>query len=265
MLTELGLYRIWGSDPERTWPFVRTWMPTVLRLIAPSHGYGIERMPRGGGAVLAANHFSAVDPPLIGIYSLRTIYYMTKVELLDVPVAGELLRWVGSFAVRRGAGDRDALRVARWAIRAGHVVGMFMEGTRQAFGFPGPVHPGAAMLAMREGVPVIPCGLDTFNWSLRNPRSSGVVLGEAIDLSHLPHNGRGYKEGARIIEAEIFRLWRQAAQAVADGFPPELRDGTKRYPPLRAREAVTLKGVTPWPDEPWARVPLGPVWPGRRL
>jgi 1-acyl-sn-glycerol-3-phosphate acyltransferase len=264
MLTELGLYRLWHEDPERAWPFVRAWMPAVLRLLAPNYGYGIDRMPKSGGGVVAANHFSAVDPPLIGIYSRRTIYFMTKVELLDLPVAGEALRWLGSFAVRRGRGDRDALRVARWAIGVGHVVGMFMEGTRQRFGYPGPVHPGAAMLAIREGVPVIPCGLDTFSWSLRRPRTCGLVFGQPIDLSGLPQNGRGYKEGAGIIEAEICRLWQLASNAVADGFPPELPDGARRSGPLRNGDTFPALGVEPWPREPWAEGPLGPVWPGRR-
>jgi 1-acyl-sn-glycerol-3-phosphate acyltransferase len=221
-------------------------------------------MPRSGGAVLAVNHFSAIDPPLIGVYSTRTIYYMTKVELLDVPVAGELLRWVGSFAVRRGEGDRDALRVGRWVVREGHIVGMFMEGTRQRFGYPGPVHPGAAMLAIKEGVPVIPCGLDTFGWTLRNPRRCCVVFGEALDLGGLPASGRGFKEGARVIEGEIVRLWRKAAQAIVDGFPDELPDGAKRSRPLRVRDTITHPNAKPWPDEPWAETPLGPVWPGRQ-
>ncbi len=264
MLTELGLYRLWGEDPERTWQFARWFLPAVHRVLSPSFGYGVERMPERGGAVLAANHFSGLDPTFIGIYSRRTIYYMTKYELLATPVVGEILRWMGAFAVRRGESDRDALRMARWTIANGHVVGMFMEGTRQRFGYPGPVHPGAAMLAMKEGVPVIPCGVDTFRWSLRNPRRCCVVFGEPIDLAELPHNGRGYKEGARTIETAIFRLWRQAAQAIVDGFPERLPDGSKRHSALRVSEGARIRGAAPWPGEPWARGPLGPVWRERR-
>src|SRR5262249_30794031 len=162
MLTELGLYKLLSEDPERGWRFTRLWLPAILRLIAPGYGYGGERMPTSGGAVMGADHFSAVDPPPLRGSSLRPTSYIAKNELLQRAVVGELLRWLGSFGVRRGESDRDSLRVARWAIQEGHVVGMFMEGTRQRFGYPGPVHPGAAMLAIREGVPVIPCGLDTF-------------------------------------------------------------------------------------------------------
>src|ERR671935_258962 len=158
MLTRLGVPGLWRDDPERFWEFARAFLTGFLRRVAPTYAYGIERIPRTGGAVIAANHFGTVDPPLIGIHSTRTIYYMSKVELLEIPIAGEILRWTGAFAVRRGESDRDAIRLARWLAREGHVVGMFMEGTRQRFGYPGPVHPGAVMIAIQEGVPIVPCG-----------------------------------------------------------------------------------------------------------
>jgi len=261
LLTRLGGHRLFGGTPEAMWPVARPMVPLVMRFLVPSYGYGIDRMPAAGGAVLAANHFSAIDPALVGIYSRRCVYYMAKIELLSVPVFGEFLRWTGAFAVRRGEGDRDSIRVARWAARAGHVCGMFMEGTRQKFGYPGPVHPGAAMIAIQESVPVVPCGVDTFQWSLSNRRPCAVVMGEPIDLSGLPANGRGYKEGAHVVEEAIHRLWRQAAKAVADGFPEQLPDGTPRTPPPRRRELIRVDGEA-WPREPWAAEPLGPVYPG---
>src|SRR5262245_24797150 len=114
MLTELRIPALWGGTPERTWQFARQIVIPTMWALAPTAGYGSERIPATGGLVLAANHFSGLDPTLIGIYSTRSIYYMAKIELLDVPVVGEILRWTGSFAVRRGEGDRDSIRVARW-------------------------------------------------------------------------------------------------------------------------------------------------------
>jgi len=260
VLTRLGIPKLWGEDPERLQPFVHRWIPVVLRTISPSAGYGIERVPTSGGGVVAANHFGTIDPALIGIYSRRTIYYMTKVELLSLPVVGEILRWTGSFAVRRGESDRDSIRVARWLVREGHMVGMFMEGTRQAFGYPGPVHPGAVMIAVQEEVPIVPVAIDSFGWRMSNRRPCCVVWGDPISLEGLPRTGKGYKEGAAILEAEITRLWRIAAQTVADGLPPELPDGTKRHRPLWI--AIPMRGLRPWPDEPWATEPLGPVYKG---
>ena len=262
MLTELGLYKLWGEDPERAQMFARLFMGHVTRALSNSWSYGAERIPRAGGLVVAANHFATLDPLFVAIFCTRSIYYMAKLELLEVPVAGEILRWLGAFAVKRGEGDRDALRVARWVAAEGHAVGFFMEGTRQKLGYPAPGHPGAAMIAIQEGVPLVPCGIDTFKWSIHNRRPCALVWGEPVDLSGLPRNGRGYKEGARIVDAEIVRLWRQAAQVVVDGFPESNDDGARRAGPVHPRECALVR-AQPWPTEPWAKEPLGPVFPGR--
>jgi 1-acyl-sn-glycerol-3-phosphate acyltransferase len=262
-LTRFGVQRIWGGTPEGAWRFARLPTIAIMYALAPTAGYGSERVPRTGGGVLAVNHLSGLDPTLAGIYSPRSIYYMAKIELLSVPVIGEAFRWTGSFAVRRGEGDRDSIRVARWVAGHGHVVGMFMEGTRQRFGYPGPVHPGAVMIALQERVPVVPCGLDSFRWSLSNRRPCAVVFGDPIDLGDLPANGRGYKEGAAIVEEAIHRLWRLAAEAAADGLPAALPDGTPRSPVVFPFRDSLAREAPAWPDEDWAAGPLGPVYAGR--
>ena len=139
MLFELGAYRLFHKDPLVAWRFLRLWMPAAVRALAPNAGYGVSRMPVTGGAVLAANHLSALDPPAIGVYSTRAIRYMTKAELLRVPIAGEFMRMAGTFGVRRGEGDRDSLRVHRdlsdaardWQ-RADRDSGRLFRGTRLA-------------------------------------------------------------------------------------------------------------------------------------
>lgn len=260
MLFERGVYRLFRNDPEVVWRFTRIWVPPIMRVIAPNASYGMSRIPTSGGVVVAANHLSAIDPPALGIHSERTIRYMTKVELLETPIVGEFLRMTGTFAVRRGEGDRDALRVARWLISQGHLVGLFAEGTRQPFGYPEHVQAGAAMLAMQEGVPLVPVGIDSFGWSLKNPRPIAVVAGDPLDLSPFPRNGRGYKEATELIEAELVRLWRLAAHAAADGLPDRLRDGTERDPPAPKIQLLFPPTGPQWPTEAWAEGPLGPVY-----
>ena len=230
-LTRLGVPRLWHRDPEVLWPWLRRTASSVTMLLAPSYAYGVERVPASGGGVVAANHLSAIDPPLVGTLCPRTIFYMTKVELLSMPIVGEALQWTGAFPVRRGEGDRESLRQAREIARAGHMVGVFVEGTRQRFGYPGRVLPGATMIAVQEGVPIIPCGVYSFGWSLRNRMSCAVVWGEPLDLTDLPRAGRGYKQAAEIAGAEILRLWRQAAEAAGAGFPERLADGSARVGP----------------------------------
>lgn len=263
MLTRLGLYKLLDENPERAWNWGRGPVNRIMKAIAPSYGYGHEKVPESGGLVVAVNHFSGIDPTLVGVHSQRALYYMAKLELLSVPVAGELLRWMGTFAVRRGEGDRNSLRVARWAIENGHAVGVFTEGTRQRTPHPGPMHAGAAMLAIQTGVPLVPGGVDSFGWSLRNRRTCCVIWGEPITLD-LPRNGRGYKEGTAVVAERITALWRVATQAVADGFPETLADGSRRRGPIPPREAFPQFELPSWPTEPWAVEPLGPVYRAKR-
>jgi 1-acyl-sn-glycerol-3-phosphate acyltransferase len=215
-------------DAEAGWRVGRMFVPRIATWLAPAAGYGVERVPLEGGGVVAANHFSGMDHPLIGAFSPRTIYFLAKAELLEVPVVGWSLRSLGVFGVRRGEGDRDALRHARRLAREGNLVGVHLEGTRQRLGHPGPMHAGGLMIALQEGVPVIPCGLDTFGWSPTNRRKCAVVWGAPMQLGDLPRNRRGYAEAVEIVGAEIVRLWRLAAEASAAGLPPELPDGAKR-------------------------------------
>jgi 1-acyl-sn-glycerol-3-phosphate acyltransferase len=229
LLTRLGVPWLWGGDVEKGWVFMQyNVKPITLRLAPGSWAYGTYRIPASGGAVLAANLLSGIDPPLVGTFSRRALWYMMKAELLDIPIVGEALTWTGAFPVRRGEGDRDSLRKARELVREGHIVAVFVEGTRQRFGYPGPVHAGALTIAMKERVPVIPCGVESFGWSLKNRRACALVYGEPMSFDHLPATGRGYKEAGELLAAEILRLWREAAEAVAAGFPARLPDGTPR-------------------------------------
>ena len=230
-LTTLGIPKLWDEDPEAFWRFARHVVPPALRVLAPTAAYGGERVPREGGGVVAANHFSGIDHPLIGSFCPRSIYFLAKAELFAIPLLGEVLAWLGVLPIRRGEGDREALRRARELVREGKLVGVHLEGTRQRFGHPGPVQTGGLMIAMQEGAPVIPCGVDTFGWSPSNRRLCAVVWGEPLDVSDLPRNRAGYATAAERVRTEMVRLWRLAAEACAAGLPPELPDGTRRHGP----------------------------------
>jgi len=117
--------------------------------------------PRKGAWILAANHISHFDPPLIGIAVRRKIDWMGMAELFRLPVAAAWLHAVDAFPVDRFHLDRRAVRIALTRLRAGHVVGMFPEGgIRDGAGSVlegAPARPGVAGLSQMTAAPVIPC------------------------------------------------------------------------------------------------------------
>ena len=232
LLTRLGVPKLWGEDQERLWRFARKVVEPITLGLAPAAAYGVERIPRDRGAVIAANHFSGVDHPLIGCFVPGITHFLAKSELFEIPIFGEVLSWMGVISIRRGESDRDAVRRSREHVRNGDLVVVHIEGTRQRLGYPGRIHTGGLMIAMQEGAPVVPLGLDTFGWSPTNRRLCALVFGEPLDLSHLPRNRHGYAEAGELVRTEIVRLWRQAAEAAAAGLPPELPDGTRRNEPV---------------------------------
>ena len=136
------------------------------RLITRARAVGVENVPATGGAVYAINHLHWIDIPLVGLLSPRTVWFVAKAEAAKSPVFGPSCGVHGAIAIRRGESDRDAVRHMREAARAGNIVGLFVEGTRQRNGRPGVAQPGAAMVALQEDVPVVPVAVyGTQFWS----------------------------------------------------------------------------------------------------
>lgn len=191
-----------------TWAVGRLTVQPTVAIATRLKVYGRERVPLEGGCVLACNHFSWVDPPVLGGASPRAVYFMAKVEAHRIPGLGTVIRSFGAFPVRRGESDREAVRTMRRIVSDGHPLGLFAEGTRQLSGVPGKVQPGAAMVAIQEDVPVIPVAIHGSQfWSAGNFRPVSLAWGMPMRFDGLPPGGRGYKEASVLLEAEIRRLW----------------------------------------------------------
>jgi 1-acyl-sn-glycerol-3-phosphate acyltransferase len=121
---------------------------------------GAENLPLTGPLIIASNHLNDTDPGILATRIDRVLVFMTKVELFKVPVLAQFLRAYGAFPVRRGEADLAALRLSSAALAEGKALVIFPEGTRE-----GPpellakAHPGAALLALRHDVPVIPVAI----------------------------------------------------------------------------------------------------------
>ncbi len=99
------------------WGFGKTVLAAGVHVAASLKAYGLDRIPRQGGAVLAINHLHWIDVPALGALCPRRIVFMAKAELLDVPVGGLIVRSFGTLTVRRGESDREAIRLSREAVR----------------------------------------------------------------------------------------------------------------------------------------------------
>jgi 1-acyl-sn-glycerol-3-phosphate acyltransferase len=223
---------------EIVWPFGRYTMGWLGALSARLRYYGKERIPRRGGVVLAMNHFSWIDIPCFGVACPRSTYFVAKSEAHEIPGLGQFIRVFGAMAVRRGESDREAVRRMREIVRDGNVLGIFVEGTRQRSGVPGRVQPGAAMVAIQEGVPVV-CGAihGTQHWRLGNFAPASVAWSEPIRFDGFPRGGKGYRAASDVIEQEIRRLWEWLRDLHEAGRP---RDAVPPRVSEELRASVTL-------------------------
>jgi 1-acyl-sn-glycerol-3-phosphate acyltransferase len=205
---------------DAVWKVGHWTIGTLVRLVVPTlRSYGVERVPREGGVVLAFNHFHWIDPPVFGLLSPRTIYFVAKVEAHRVPGLGQLIRSFGTISVRRGESDREAVRRMREAVRDGHALGLFVEGTRQP-GVPGTVQPGAAMAALQEDVPVVPAAIHgSFQWKAGNYHPISVAWGEPLRFDGLPKGAKGYREASLEVERRLHALHDWLADIHALGRP----------------------------------------------
>ena len=121
--------------------------------------YGQEFVPSLGPALVVSNHASYFDPPFLSCAMARPVAFMAKEELFEVPVLGQAIRLYGAYPVKRGSGDRGALRAALNALADGWLVGIFLEGTRTEDGRINDPKLGAAMIAAKAQVPLIPVAL----------------------------------------------------------------------------------------------------------
>jgi 1-acyl-sn-glycerol-3-phosphate acyltransferase len=118
------------------------------------------RFPKQGGCLLASNHVSHFDPPILSAYLRRRIDWLAMADLFQTSLARKFLDGVGAISIERNQGDRAALRNAIERLRLGRVVGIFPEGGirdgERSIVNGGSMQPGAAMIAAHAGMPVVP-------------------------------------------------------------------------------------------------------------
>jgi 1-acyl-sn-glycerol-3-phosphate acyltransferase len=132
----------------------------VLPLYASLEVKGAENVPRKGPLIVASNHLNDADPGVLSTRIPRRLVFMTKDELFHVPGLAQFLRAYGAFPIRRHEVDISAIRRSNETLKHGLALLLFPEGTRSAKDARlGKAWPGTAMIALRNGVPILPVAI----------------------------------------------------------------------------------------------------------
>lgn len=135
------------------------WVRALLLLITSRDVQGRENVPRTGALIVASNHLSNGDPPILTVAIPRQIAWLAKAEWFKTPIIGRLFRMAGMIPVRRFEADLQALRRAQNLLRDRGALAMFPEGTRGGDKGLRTGEPGTALVALRTGAPVLPIGI----------------------------------------------------------------------------------------------------------
>lgn len=165
----------------------RTVLYALAKVLFRASISGVENIPASGGYILApGGHRSILDTPLASLAGWRVLRYMGAETYFKIPGFGQFLRAMGGFPVERSMTDRQAMRLAEEVLRIGEPLAVFPEGTRQQGPIIQPLKQGAAFLACRAGVPIIPVGMGGTERAMPKgvkvprPRKVAMIIGEPI-------------------------------------------------------------------------------------
>jgi 1-acyl-sn-glycerol-3-phosphate acyltransferase len=193
------------------------WLNTAGRLVANLCRLkvsGRENIPQEGKVLLAANHRSYLDPPLVA-YAVkkRPVFFMAKSELFEMPIISTLIKhWGNAFPVKRGRLDLKALKTALNLLERGELVCIFPEGQRAPAGSFAKPRWGAGMVAIKGKAPIVPCLIEGSEALIgkekliaKFPPEVKITFGKPFTLD-LEDRKENYQKAAEIIMEKIKEL-----------------------------------------------------------
>jgi 1-acyl-sn-glycerol-3-phosphate acyltransferase len=175
--------------------------------------YGTEHIPAAGPFVLAPVHRSNVDTPILSGITKRRLHYMGKASMWRISWIGRFFTALGSFPVHRGSADREAMRKTIEVLESGEPVVIFPEGTRQSGPLVQPLFEGAAYIACKAQIPIVPVGVGGTEAAmpkgskLLRPVKVVIVVGKPI-VPPAPSGGQG-GAGGRVPRRAVHELTEQ--------------------------------------------------------
>ena len=177
-VTEKPLSRVAHAGlSQLTAALSRQWQLTI---------HGIDNFPARGPAILAANHISFLDSPLLMFQLPRRVWFLGKAEYLDSSLSRALFPALGMIPVDRdgGRGALTALRSSLAVLEAGQLLGVYPEGTRSRDGRLYRGHTGLAWIALRSKAPIVPIGIR--NRSKGDVAAKNSLRGNVLHAAVLP-------------------------------------------------------------------------------
>jgi 1-acyl-sn-glycerol-3-phosphate acyltransferase len=195
-----------------TYSFGYSFSKLVAKTLFGFRVYGRENIIEEGGAILAMNHESYLDPPLAGIACRRQIYYLARKTLLQWPVLGPIFPKLNVIPVDQDRADMSALKSVIRLVRAGHCTVIFPEGSRTTDGHLLPAQPGLGLIIAKTLAPVVPMRI--FGAHEAFPRGGGprpfskitIVIEKPMRFSEADMEGEGRDLYQRLSERVMERI-----------------------------------------------------------
>lgn len=185
------------------WTLTRVISKLVFRIQVS----GRQNIPESGGFILASNHVSYYDPPLVGSWSTRQMYFLGKKELFKSRVFGSIISRTNALPVKRGAIDREGLKLCINVIKAGYGLVVFPEGTRsRSQDFLDP-KPGVGLLAKAVNCPIVPAyvhGPNRLKQVFWGQDRMAIVYGPPINADWVASVEKG-RDGYLAISTEVMK------------------------------------------------------------
>lgn len=207
--------------PTRTWKFLQAICRVATTLLFDLKVFGIHRIPQQGGVLVVSNHQSYLDPVLVAVRSRRPLSYMAKSELFRFKPFVWLIRSLGAFPVRQGAGDVRAMKEAIERLQGGDALVIFPEGSRSYDGRLLPIEPGIALVVRKAKVPVVPVVLD--GAYLAWPKGRRMFRAAPVRVCYGPPMDLSKLDRQQIIETIERKFHEMLSQLRDGGVPPDHR------------------------------------------
>jgi 1-acyl-sn-glycerol-3-phosphate acyltransferase len=213
--------------PGWTYDLARLLLTPYCQVAFRTRSRYLERLPLSGPAIIAPNHFSAMDHFFCGIYMRRRVQFMAKSQLFRRPLLQGILRIGGAFPVRRGKHDEESIATAKAILARGGMIVIYPEGGRSRTAKIGDhARRGIGRLALETGAPVVPVAIHgsqgARNWKRLRVARVTVGYGEPRRWQRVEQSDREQQQyvADQVLDA-VRELYAQIErEAVALGFEP---------------------------------------------